>query len=217
MKRPVVACLAVALLSLSWGPARAGDALGQAILDLQHRWAVANYQTPEGAKEDAFAALAERAHAVTAAFSGRAEPLVWEGIILSTYAGVKGGLGALGLAGDAKDRFEAAAAIDPNALNGSIYTSLGILYHEVPGWPLSFGDDDKARAYLKRSLSINPTGIDPNYFYGKFLLDQDEYAAAVKALDKAAKAPDRPGRPLADRGRRAEVQAKLEEARKHLQ
>ncbi len=217
MKKALTAWFAAALLLAGGGSANAGSDLDQAIADLQHRWAVVNYQTPDDQKEDAFAALAKKAHEASLAFPGRAEPLIWEGIILGTYAGVKGGLGALGLVSDAKARLEAAAAIDPNALNGSVYTSLGSLYYQVPGWPLSFGDDDQARAYLKKALAINPDGIDPNYFYGDFLLENEDYAAAVKAFEKALEAPARPDRPLADKGRRAEARAKLETARKHIE
>ena len=75
----------------------------------------------------------------------------------------EGGLGALGLVKQAKASLEQALAIDPQALAGSAYTSLGSLYYQVTGWPLGFGDDDKAEAMLKQSLAINPDGIDPNY------------------------------------------------------
>ena len=37
-------------------------------------------------------------------YPGRAEPLIWHGIILSSLAGAKGGLGALGLAKEARDQ-----------------------------------------------------------------------------------------------------------------
>jgi hypothetical protein len=57
-------------------------------------------------------------------------------------------------------------AIDPRALQGSAYTSLGSLYYQVPGWPIGFGDDKRAEAMLLKALEINPDGIDPNYFYG---------------------------------------------------
>ena len=129
--------------------------------------------------------------------------------MLSTYAGAKGGLGALGLVKQARASLEAALDIDPEALDGSAYTSLGSLYYQVPGWPLGFGDDGKARKYLQKSLAINPDGIDANYFFGDFLLDQGEPQRARIYLEKVLAAPDRPGRAVADQGRRAEAQARL--------
>ena len=86
----------------------------------------------------------------------------------------------------------------------------------MPGFPIGFGDPAKARTYLAKALAANPTGIDPNYFQGDFLLRQGDAAGAVKALDRALAAPPRPGRELADRGRRAEASALLAKARQKL-
>jgi Tfp pilus assembly protein PilF len=146
----------------------------------------------------------------------RAEPLVWKAIILSSHAGAVGGLGALGKVKEARRLLEQAEAIDPEALDGSVYTSLGSLYYQVPGWPVGFGSDEQAEKYLKKALSVNPDGIDPNYFYGDYLLEQKRYREAVGYLEKALQAPDRPQRAVADEGRRNEARNKLAEARKHL-
>ena len=146
----------------------------------------------------------------------RAEPQIWYGIIVASHAGAKGGLGALSLAKDAKTSFEQALEIDRNALDGSAYTSLGSLYYQVPGWPIGFGDDKKARELLQKALALNPDGIDPNYFLGDFLYRKGDYAGARAALAKALAAPPRPGRALADEGRRKEIEellAKMREKR----
>lgn len=190
-------------------PALAGD-LAEDLAGIQARWAEIQYQLPDKQKEKAFEQLAGQAEVFVASYPGRAEPLIWQGIVLSTYAGAKGGLGALGLVKDARKSLEQAMDIDPAALDGSAYTSLGSLYYQVPGWPLGFGDDDKARKYLLRALELNPDGIDSNYFYGDFLIDQDQPERAREYLKKALDAPDRPGRPLADAGRRQEIRSKLD-------
>ena len=188
----------------------AADALDQGIAALQKGWAIANYQTPEEEQDAAFNKLTQQAQALVEAHPDKAEPLIWNAIIISSHAGASGGLGALGRVDDARLLLEAAEKIDPSAMNGSIYTSLGSLYYQVPFWPLSYGDDDKAEAYLKKALASNPEGIDPNFFYGDFLQDQGHYKEAVTYLDKALKAPDRANRPLADKGRRGEAQKLLE-------
>ncbi len=175
------------------------------LVHIQQRWAEIQYQLPEDDREKAFEALARDAETFVADYPGRAEPLIWQGIVLSTYAGAKGGLGALGLVKEARSSLEAALEIDPKALDGSAYTSLGSLYYQVPGWPLGFGDDSKARSYLQKALAINPDGIDANYFFGDFLLDQDEPERARVYLEKVLSAPGRPGRELADDGRRREA------------
>ena len=179
------------------------------LAQIQQRWAEIQYQVQDRDKEKVFEKLAAEAEAFVGRYPGRAEPLIWQGIVLSTYAGAKGGLGALGLVKQARASLEAALDIDPEALDGSAYTSLGSLYYQVPGWPLGFGDDGTARKYLQKSLAINPDGIDANYFFGDFLLDQGEPQRARIYLERVLMAPGRPGREVADQGRRAEAEARL--------
>ena len=204
----------LALAGLATGSPAIADPFDDSLLAIQQAWAVANYETPEGdAREAAFEALAKRTEALVQSNPKRAEARVWHGIVLSSYAGAKGGLGALALAKEARSNLEAALELDPAALNGSAYTSLGTLYHKVPGFPLGFGSDDKARKLFAKALELNPDGIDPNYFWGEFLLDEGDYQQAVVHLERALQAPDRPGRELADRGRREEATTLLEKAR----
>jgi tetratricopeptide (TPR) repeat protein len=185
------------------------------IQKLQTRWAEIKYQTPEAEQEKAFVTLVAEAEQLRAA-NTRAPYLIWEAIIRSTYAGTKGGLGALDQVKQAKKLLEQAIKIDPTAMNGSAYTSLGSLYYQVPGWPVGFGDDKKAKELLLKGLSYNPDGIDSNYFYGDYLLAQKEYQQAVAAFEKALKAAPRPGRESADAGRKGEIAAAVAKAKKHL-
>lgn len=186
--------------------------LDTGIHTLQSEWARIFYQIPDHElQENAIDTLADQAHALTKAFPERAEPMIWEGIILSTSASINGGLSALGKVKRARSLFEDAMDIDDTALEGSAYTSLGSLYYQVPGWPIAFGDDDKAEALLLKALEINPDGIDPNYFYGDFLAENGRKSEAQEYLQRALAAPNRPDRPLADQGRRQEIKAALEE------
>lgn len=216
MIRKTLTGLLAALLTLGAAALPADEATLEALRPLQQRWAQIKYQTPPDRQVEAFEVLARDAHQVSADNPETAEPLVWEAIILSTEAGAKGGLGALGLVKRARELLVQAERIDPDALDGSVYTSLGSLYYQVPGWPLGFGNDGKARSYLRKALAVNPDGIDPNYFYGDFLIEEGEYAEAVKVLEHALEAPPRPGRELADSGRREEVRAALSKARAEL-
>ena len=204
--------LTILFLSLSALAANAADeGLDQGLLEIQHQWSHIRYQLPDKQQGDAYSEVEKQADALIARYPERAEPLVWKAIVVSTHAGVKGGLGALSMVRDARDLLEKAQKIDANVLDGSIYTSLGSLYYQVPGWPLGFGDDKKARQFLTQALAINPDGIDANYFYGDFLFRQGDYKGALAALDKALHASARPNRPLADEGRRKEAQAIIDE------
>lgn len=212
MKQTIKTLIAASLLCWA-GITLAADAVMDAVADLQHGWAKAYYQVPEKQKEAAFKELAAKAHQVSAANSGRVEPMVWEAIILSSYAKFAGPLSALDKAKGARELLVKAEKIEPDVLDGSIYTSLGSLYYKVPGWPIGFGDKKKAREYLEKAVKLNPEGIDPNYFFGDFLLEQGENAKAREYLEKALAAPARPGREDADQGRRAEVQQALDKAK----
>ncbi|HEC52845.1 hypothetical protein LCGC14_0091550 [marine sediment metagenome] len=200
----LIRLLATGLLAVFSLTSQAAD-----IAPLQQRWAEIQYQLPANQKPAAFKALAAEAEQVTQSEPDSAPALIWHGIILSSWAGAEGGLGALSKVKQAKAELEKALAIDPEALNGSAYTSLGALYYQVPGWPIGFGDDDQAEALLKRALELNPDGIDSNFFWADYLLDQKRYAEAKAALLKAQAATPRPDRPLADQGRQAEIRERL--------
>lgn len=188
--------------------------LDASIRELQDGWAAIKYSEPnEEAQLTQMRALADKAAGISAQYPTYAEPKIWQGIILSTQAGMEGGLGALDYAKKAKTLLEQAIKINSNALDGSAYTSLGTLYYKVPAWPIGFGDNGKAKAHLEQARAINPDGIDSNYFYGDFLLGTGHAQQAIAVLEHALQAAPRPGREVADAGRRAEINAALLEAR----
>jgi tetratricopeptide (TPR) repeat protein len=212
LKPLTILMLALSVLAILAAPlARAG--MDDDVRQLQREWEEVKYRKPKADQEKAFETLAQTASTLRAKYTDRAEADIWYGIIVASYAGAKGGLGALSLAKDAKAAFEHALAVDPKALAGSAYTSLGSLYYQVPGWPIGFGDDKKAREMLEAALKLNPDGIDPNFFYGDYLYRKGDYANAKKALERALKAPARPDRPLADEGRRKEIDELLAKIR----
>lgn len=202
--------LSIALSFSALGSAQTLAADSERLLHIQKRWAEVNYTLQDDEQEKAFDMLVAEANAWIEKEPDNADAYVWRGIIQSTYAGAKGGLGALGLAKKARKSLEHALELDPDALDGSAYGSLGTLYYKVPGWPLGFGDDKKAGELLLKALAINPDGIDPNYFYADYLYEQGDYQGAKIAAEHALQAPLRPERPLADEKRRQEIQALME-------
>lgn len=203
-KRPL---LAIALL-LASGLSRAAD-VDADLAALQHSWAAAYYEAPEAQKKPAFEKLVAAADDLLARHPQQAEVLTWHAIVLSSAAKFSGGLHALGQAKQARDELQQAERIDATTLGGSVYTSLGSLYANVPGWPIGFGSKDKAEAYLQKALAINPDGIDPNFFYAELLAARGDKATARRYYEKALAAAPRAGREDADAGRRAEIDAAL--------
>ncbi len=208
----LLAGLVAAAIVVAADAAWAGNdpALDAGLGHLEHRWAHIKYQvTDSDAQYQDYKALAAEAAALVRRYPTAAGPLIWNGIIVSSEAGVAGAFDALGLAGDARDMFVAAGKIDDRALHGAVPTSLGSLYYLVPGFPLGFGDDDKARRFLEQGVAIDPDGLDSNYFYGDFLARQGEYAKARGVLTRALAAPLHPDRPVWDAGRRREIRGLL--------
>lgn len=209
LRAPLLACV-MGLLSLSsFASESHNTAVAQSLAELQQRWAEIKYTRPQAEQAVAFSSLSDTAEQLVERYPDSAELHIWAGIIHSTEAGVSGGLGALGLVKQAKIEFENALELNPLALDGSAYTSLGALYYQVPGWPIGFGDDDKAEWNLQRALSINPEGIDTLYFWGDYLHDQGRDTEARQALENALEAPHREGRELADNGRRSDIRQLL--------
>jgi len=210
--KKIAACLFVCFLSQSVWALDATDQ--QRLSDIQQSWAHIQYELPEKQRADAFETLAAKASAFTQERPSAAEAWIWSGIVTSSWAGAQGGIGALSKVKEAKVDLEKAMALDPKALQGSAYTSLAALYDRVPGWPIGFGDSEKAEPLLKEALQLNPNGIDSLYFWGDHLYRQKRYDDARQALQKALKAAPRPGREIADAGRRKEIEALLTDINK---
>lgn len=197
---------AVVALVVAFAPcAQAGEDLD----GLRSEWAHVKYQVAADAQLQAMTRLKARADAVLQAAPEDPELMIWDAIITSSVAGLKGGLSALGLAKEARARLERAEQVRPGALDGSALTSLGALYYQVPGWPIGFGDHKKARALLQAALKIDPDGVDANYFYADFLFGEGDMTGASKAAGHGMAALPRPGREVADQGRREELRALL--------
>jgi len=218
LNKPVIALIIITLLSISTmsfaNTAKELNTDGIAKIRLQ--WAQANYQLTGKEQIKAFEQLQKEVEELTSTFPNSAESWIWSGIVKSSYAGKKGGLAALSLAKEARKHLEKAIGLDAMALKGSAYTSLGVLYFKLPGWPISFGDDKKAEVFLKKALKINPEGKEPNYFYGEYLYDERDYKEAKRYLLIAQNIPTRRNSQLADEFRQKEIAQVLAKVEKRL-
>jgi Tfp pilus assembly protein PilF len=117
---------------------------------------------------------------------------------------------------EAKKDLEKALTLDGQALSGSAYASLGVLYHKVPGWPIGFGNDEKAGSFMKKALEIDPNGKESNFSYGEFLFDERKYQSAKTHLQAAYDAPQQKNRLIAYKYRQKEISAVLEKVEERL-
>ncbi|GGN56510.1 hypothetical protein GCM10011349_34200 [Novosphingobium indicum] len=212
MKRIVLGSLLAPALAIAVPTAALAD-MASDVSAVNRGWAHITYEVKGSSTQTkALDQLAKEAATVVARYPGQAEPLLWQGIIVSEQANRANFFHKLGLATKARDILQKAYSIDPKAAQGGAAMSLGVLYYKVPGSPLAWGDGDKAGRLLKQALALDPDGLDANYFYGDYLLDQGDKAGARTHLQKALRAPRDPNRPVWDTGRRREVRALLAKA-----
>ncbi len=191
-------------------PAAASAGMPEDVKFINDNWARISYQMNGSSHQTAaLDQLARQADQVVARYPGQADPLLWQGIVVSEQANRANFFHKLGLATRARDILARAYALNPRAGNGGAAMSLGVLYYKVPGSPIGFGDSARARQLLQQALALDPNGLDANYFWGDYLYDQGDKVGSKAALLKALRAAHDPSRTVWDAGRRREVQALL--------
>lgn len=153
---------------------------------VQKEWAIVKYQAPEKEKLKLFEQLIEKLEANA---TQDADPnfALWHAMALSSYAQLKGGLAGLKRAKEAKQLLETALETNGQIGNGLGHAVLGALYARVPGWPVGFGNKEKATWHLKTAYAISPKSMDVNYYYGDFLASEQNMKAAKFHLNEALK------------------------------
>lgn len=210
-----VSIMFCALLGLFVSNSTLASFADDSVSQLKHEWAIIKYQTPRNQQLSKFEALIYKAEQLERAIPNDPRIQTWHGTILSTYASIKGGLGALPYVKQARSLLEKAVQRNPQVEDGLAHAVLGALYARVPGWPIGFGDKKKARAHLEMALKINPRSIDANYYYGDFLVDIGEYQKGKQYLDIANRTIPRRGYETQDRGRKREVAESLAKIRRY--
>ncbi|WFE72372.1 hypothetical protein P8S55_04580 [Halomonas sp. M1] len=180
------------------------------LFSLKNRWENTVTDMPANQRESTLRALASEAENLASQHPNEAEVLIWQGIVLASYARERGGLGALGTAGDARDVLERAIEIDPQGGNGSAYVTLGALYDRAPGRPLGFGNSNTAERMFQRALEIRPDGIDVNYYYAAFLKEEGNTQAAREHAERAVNGTARDSRQASDEALRQDAEALLQ-------
>ncbi len=201
-QKAALAAAGLAMLIASAPFARASDnpALDADIRNLAESWARAKYLSKtDDERKEKMEPIGVAADGLVKRYPGRVEALIWDGIIISERASLTWGLTALDLATTARDILIQAEKMDSKALDAGAPTSLGVLYYRVPGFPLGWGDNDKARHYLEEAVRNAPNGRDAHYFYADFLYEQGEYKRAEAVLLKALDLPPHPERPIWDK------------------
>ncbi len=202
----------VALLVLSANQCFAGLSVNS-VQDIETEWASVYYATPKSLQEAAYNDLLKKTETLTSQDPESTELSYWKAVILSSRAEKQDGFSALKAIQEAKDLLLNVIDKNPQTANGSAYVVLGTLYYLVPKWPIAFGDNDKAKQMFLIALKINPNSIDANYFYGDFLLANNDATQAQHFFEKALAAPIRKKQEFADRKLKGEVKLALQNAK----
>lgn len=195
---PWALLLWLSLIALQPSHAKPPDSVATAARGLQSEWAQVFYQAPRNQRVPKYKNLLDRVHALEGEHPDRAEPMIVEAIILCTYSAASLGLDTLDMLEQARTLLQKAIAVDPPALEGAAYVTLGNLYRRLPGWPVLYGDRKLARQYFESGVKLFPDAIDTNYFYGDYLLEEGDTAGARAYLAKASQAPIRPSLKISD-------------------
>lgn len=182
------------------------DALQRAVQKIESDWAQIHYNVAKEQREAAYKQLLVQVDALNAQYPDRAELIIQQAIIVASNADNISALSALEAINQARELLLHAIKLNPNASEGAAYVTLGSLYYMVPGWPIAYGDNDKARELLKKALIINPNTIDANYFYGDFLVSQGQKNEALPYFKRAIAIPVRANQIFADSQLQAQAQ-----------
>ncbi len=214
LKLPCLVYVVLVLIILASVPVLAAEpVVYQHVQSLHDEWSDIFYRLPVDQQAEKFEALLPIVHSLIERYPHEAEPLVMEALVLCTYAATEFSLGALSKVKRARDLLVKSIDIDPTAMEGTAYVTLGNLYYRLPGWPISYGNDDLARQYLEAALKLFPEALDTNYFYGDFLMDQGEFRKALPYLEKADKAPIRHQSRMSDLKLKEELKHRLKAAK----
>lgn len=212
MKHRIISALFMTAL-FAVAPAQA--AFDDELTALQQRWATARYQVHGEERKNQLKKLTEDADSFAKKYSDKAEGYLWAGVIRGSLAEAINGMSALGIVKEAKTKLEKAIEIDPKAEEGYAFGALGLMYAKVPGWPIGFGDDKKAKEMLKKGIEISPAGMNINYLYASYMFEKGDYKQAQTLIKKAEQAT--PPTPVdVWNGRQKEIQELAEKIQKEL-
>lgn len=183
--------------------------LNESLQGIENEWASIYYKIPKQKRGTEYRQLLERTIKLSKQHPKNAEPIIWEAIVKATNADHQDAVSALKAIHEARDLLIKAIAINPQAMSGSAYVTLGTLYYLAPKWPLGFGNEESAKKMLQTALDINPNGIDSNYFYGDFLLSINKLNEAEKYFKRAIVIPARAEQHYADNQLKEEAKLAL--------
>ena len=190
------------------------DTLQPTIDKIESAWAKIYYLQNGEEQAKSYPKLLKHVKKTSALHPKAAEFKIWQAIIISSNAAYESAFTALDSIENAKALLETSIKENPYALDGAAFVILGTLYYMTPGWPIAFGDNEKADQLLKTGLSLNSSSIDANYFYADYLVSKNQEKEAMKYFKIATEIPSRPEQLFADNQLKKEALFAMKESEK---
>jgi tetratricopeptide (TPR) repeat protein len=96
-------------------------------------------------------------------------------------------LSALKLVDEMEENFLKAIELEPKLDYASPHRSVGLLYRDAPGWPISVGSKSKARVHLRKAVELYPDFPENQLTLLESLIKWGDYKAATNALPQVEK------------------------------
>ena len=109
--------------------------------------------------------------------------LFWKAVAMGKMAEGSGIVNALRMLRPMEKNLLSVIALDEKYENAGAHRALGRMYHKLPGFPLSFGDNQKALKHLKRAHDLFPSDVITRAFYAELLYDVGRIEEARKHAD----------------------------------
>ena len=109
--------------------------------------------------------------------------LYWKAAAMGKLAKDTGILNALRMIRPMERMLLKVVALDEKYEDAGGHRALGRMYHKLPGFPISFGNNQKALTHLKRAHELFPKDIITRAFYAEVLYDEGRKEEARKHAD----------------------------------
>lgn len=109
--------------------------------------------------------------------------LFWKAVAMGKIAEDSGILNALRMLRPMEELLLKVVELDERYENAGAHRALGRMYHKLPGFPISFGSNQKALAHLKRAHELFPKDVITRAFYAELLYDIGRKDEAHKHAD----------------------------------
>lgn len=106
--------------------------------------------------------------------------LFWKAAAMGKIAEDTGVLNALRMLRPMEQMLLKVVALDEKYENAGGHRALGRMYHKLPGFPISFGSNQKALTHLKWAHELFPEDIITRAFYADILYDEGRKEEARK-------------------------------------